>query len=80
MNQLHILIAVVASISVALGGLWILNHAYAQDNATMTVGNMTGGNATMTVGNMTGGNATMMAGNDTTGSDNATGKISCRRC
>ena len=69
MNQLHILIAVVASIAVALGGFWGLNDAYAQDNATMTASNMTG--------NMTAGNATMMAGN-VTSADNSTGTISSR--
>lgn len=69
MNQLHILIAVVASIAVALGGFWVLNHAYAQDNATMMAGNVTG--------NMTAGNATMMAGNMTS-ADNSTGTISSR--
>ena len=68
MNQLHILIVVVASIAVALGGFWTLNHAYAQDNATTNVGNMTVGNATMMTGNLTGGN--------TSSADNATGQIS----
>lgn len=77
MNQLYILLVGIASIAVASAAVGIFNQAHAQDNATMTTGNMTGGNATMTTGNITGGNATMTMGNQTI-DDNATGQISRR--
>ena len=41
------------SISIALAALWILNHAYAEDNSTAMAGNMTNGNVSFQMGNNT---------------------------
>ena len=59
-NKSILLIKIIMALFTGLTAIGILNNVHAEDNSTSFVANMTKGNATMTMGNTTGGNETSL--------------------
>ena len=59
-NKSILLIKIIMALFTGLTAIGILNNVHAEENSTSFVANMTKCNATMTMGNTTGGNETSL--------------------